>query len=35
MATLDKGGIVNQDELMISSLVMGAAVAELLIEKGR
>jgi hypothetical protein len=34
MATLDEGGIVTQEELMISSLVMGDAVTELLIEKG-
>jgi hypothetical protein len=34
MATLDKGGIATQEELIISSLMMGDAVAELLIEKG-
>jgi len=34
MATLDEGGIATLDELIISSLMMGDAVAELLIEKG-
>ncbi len=34
MATVDKGGTVTLQELMVSSLAQTDAVAKLLIEKG-